>query len=150
MELFGSDKMLQGTSSLRPHLNSTPGTGKSGKLRMRRATSCRSGSAMVATARVRGRRGGLGGSAPARVGGASGPSGTWWGGADCGGGAFGPSTRPVGRGNGRGAEPGSAGSTAYLRFSDDIDFGTRPHFFILNRCDRAPDTVAPGRRASRE
>jgi hypothetical protein len=31
----------------RPHLNSTPGMGKSGKLRMRRATSCSSGSAMA-------------------------------------------------------------------------------------------------------
>lgn len=30
------------------HLNSTPGMGKSGKLRMRRATSCNSGSAMAA------------------------------------------------------------------------------------------------------
>lgn len=49
-----------------PHLNNTPGMGKSGKARMRRATSCSSGSAIAETARAHRREEGLGDCAPAR------------------------------------------------------------------------------------
>lgn len=42
------------------HLNSTPGVGKSGKLRMRRATSCSWGSAIATSARTCPRLGPLG------------------------------------------------------------------------------------------
>lgn len=122
------------------YLNSTPGMGKSGKLRMRRATSCSSESAIATSARVAGTRGRLGGSAPAPSG-----SGAQGAGPD----ARGRLSAPLRRGRGSGAGPQGAGppppagGTVFHRVLCTVGFKTLACFWCPeHRSPRLEDVCA--------